>query len=229
MKVAVIPARGGSKRIPMKNIKVFHGKPIIAWSIEAALESGCFDKVIVSTDDERIAQCAREHGAETPFVRPPELSDDFVGTAEVIRHSINWLESQGSIVSHVCCIYATAPFTSSVDLRDGFKLLEENDVDFVLPVAKSPFPIQRALRIGGDGLLKMMEPDMYNVRSQDLEPSYHDAGQFYWATRDAWMTEAIPYMLQVFPMVIPRYRVQDIDDLEDWEAAELMFKVIRGE
>lgn len=224
MRLAVIPARGGSKRIPRKNIKPFYGKPMIAWSIEAALNSGCFDKVIVSTDDMKIAEVAKQWGASLPFLRPRELADDHTGTIPVIRHAIEWHKTNGQPPDQVCCIYATAPFIQIPDLCSGLQLLEKNSCSFVFPVANYGFPIQRALRITEAGRVAMFYPEHFNTRSQDLDEAWHDAGQFYWGKAHAWLEESLLFTRSAIPLKIPRYRVQDIDTPEDWERAEWMFR-----
>jgi N-acylneuraminate cytidylyltransferase len=228
MRLAIIPARGGSKRIPRKNVRLFCGKPIIGWSIDAALASGCFDRVLVSTDDAEIARIAEDWGAEVPFTRPPELSDDHTTTIPVIAHAILWALGQGLSVEAACCLYATAPFCEPDDLRRGLKLLEESDCDYVFPVAGYAFPIQRAIRITGNGRVQMFDPDQFGVRSQDLEPAYHDAGQFYWGRPDAWLEPRPIFSEMAVPLVLPRFRVQDIDTPEDWEFAETLFRLSRG-
>lgn len=227
MKLAVIPARGGSKRILRKNIKLFCGKPMIAWSIEAALNSGSFDCIIVSTDDDEIAKVARQLGAEVPFMRPAHLSDDHVGTIPVVHHAIEAMSSMGRVVTHVCCLYATAPFVYGEDLRKGLSLLEETDCDYVFSVTSYAFPIQRAIRLTQRGRVEMFNPQHFNTRSQDLEEAYHDAGQFYWGKHDAWCQERFIFGANSAPLILPRYRVQDIDTPEDWERAEWMFKALK--
>lgn len=226
MKLAVIPARGGSKRIPRKNIKEFCGKPMIAWSIETAIKSGCFDKIIVSTDDEEIADVARKYGAEIPFIRPPELSDDYAGTIPVIAHAIREQTKNNKKPTAVCCIYATAPFIQAEDLRQGYKLLTKNKCDYVFSVTRYDFPIQRAVKIMSNGKVQMFQPEYFNTRSQDLEAAYHDAGQFYWGSPDAWLNEKPVFSANSLPIILPNFRVQDIDTLEDWERAELLFKLL---
>lgn len=225
MKLCVIPARGGSKRIPGKNVRPFHGKPIIGWSIEAALESGCFDRVIVSTDDPDIAAIAREFGAEIPFMRPAALSDDVTPTGAVMAHAVTWFEEAGFTAEFYCCIYATAPFLTAASIREGMDRLLASDADFVVSVTSFPFPIQRACRIRG-GRLEMMDPDLYLTRSQDLEETFHDAGQLYWGRRAAWSEMRPIFGKRTHPLMIPRHRVQDIDTLEDWERAELLFEAV---
>lgn len=227
MKLAVIPARGGSKRIPRKNIRPFYGKPMIAWSIEAALFSGCFDRVIVSTDDPEIADVARQFGAEVPFMRPAELADDHTPTIPVINHAVNWVQSQGEIPAKVCCIYATAPMLDAEDLRQGLALLNAHQCDYVFPVSIYPFPIQRAVRITADGRVEMFNPGHFGTRSQDLEPAYHDAGQFYWGQANAWLSSRPIFSPVAVPLILPGHRVQDIDTPDDWQRAELMFRYLR--
>jgi len=187
VKLAVIPARGGSKRIPHKNIRSFFGKPIIAYSIEQALASDLFDHVIVSTDDEAIASVAREYGAETPFIRPAELADDYTGTNAVVKHAIKWYQEQGQRVSLACCIYATAPFIKYKHLRDGHDKLINSENLFAFSVTDFSFPIQRALRITENGYVDAFWPECIALRSQDLEKAYHDAGQFYWGKAKAFL------------------------------------------
>jgi N-acylneuraminate cytidylyltransferase len=228
VRLAVIPARGGSKRIPRKNIREFCGKPIIAWSIEAALEAGCFDRVLVSTDDAEIAAVARDHGAETPFTRPAELSDDHTPTIPVIAHAIRWQEAQGDAVEAACCIYATAPFCRAEDLRQGWRLLAADELDYVFPVVGYGFPIQRALRVTSDGRAEMFQPEHFAARSQDLEPAYHDAGQWYWGTREAWLGGRAIFSPASRVVLLPPGRVQDIDTLDDWHEAELKFRALAG-
>jgi pseudaminic acid cytidylyltransferase len=229
MKLAVIPARGGSKRIPRKNIKSFCGKPMIAWSIEAALKSACFDRIIVSTDDAEIAEVARAHGATVPFMRPAELSDDHVGTIPVIRHAIEWLKDQGPAAEQVCCLYATAPFVQAEDIQRGLDILNETGSDYAFAVTSYAFPIQRAIRITEDKRVAMFSPEHFNTRSQDLEDAYHDAGQFYWGRANAWLEGKMIFGLDSSPVLLQRHRVQDIDTPEDWLRAEWMFKAMQAQ
>ncbi|MFC1684675.1 pseudaminic acid cytidylyltransferase [Pseudomonadota bacterium] len=226
MKIAVIPARGGSKRIPRKNIKDFCGKPIIAWSIEAAKTSGLFDHIIVSTDDDEISQVAREFGAEVPFMRPAELSDDYVGTGAVTRHAVEWTINNLGKPEFVCTIYATAPFIKSTDLIEGLELLIKTESHIVFTVTDFPYPIQRAVKINKNGTVSMFQPEHLMTRSQDLEPAYHDAGQFYWARTDAVLNDTQAFSKVAVPLILPRHRVQDIDTPEDWYRAELMFNCL---
>jgi N-acylneuraminate cytidylyltransferase len=227
MKLAVIPARGGSKRIPRKNIKPFCGKPIIAWSIEAAIESGCFDRIVVSTDDEEIAAVSRKYGAEVPFMRPVELADDHTTTIPVIRHAIGWYMAHGQQPDFVCCIYATAPFIRAQDIRNGFEVMKREGSDYAFTVTSYTAPIQRALRITGVGRTAMFQPEHFNSRSQDLDPAYHDAAQFYWGLTKAWVDEQLIFYENAMPIILSCSHVQDIDTPEDWIRAELLFKVIQ--
>jgi pseudaminic acid cytidylyltransferase len=226
MKVAIIPARGGSKRIPRKNIKNFNGKPIIAWSIEAAIRSRCFDQIVVSTDDDEIAKIAIQYGSSVPFIRPAELSCDHTTTTPVIAHAIDWLQTYKSKVEFACCIYATAPLLQSDDIRKGLKSMQDNDSNYAFAVTNFQFPIQRALKIQPAGGVQMFNDAFLSTRSQDLEPAYHDAGQFYWGKAEAWLNQSPVYDLNSIPIVIPHYRVQDIDTPEDWIRAELLAKAL---
>jgi len=228
MRLAVIPARGGSKRIPRKNIRLFCGQPMIAWSIEAALKSSCFDEVMVSTDDTEIAEVARQYGAHVPFVRPAELSDDHTGTTAVVAHAVDWFAMRGQTPTQVCCLYATAPFVTPDDLLRGLNMLNETGCDYAFSVTSYAFPIQRAVRITHAGRIEMLDAKHFNSRSQDLEEAYHDAGQFYWGSADAWRERKLIFSPVSAPVLLPRYRVQDIDTLEDWVRAEWMFKALRA-
>lgn len=226
MKICVIPARGGSKRIPRKNIRIFRGKPMIAWSISAAQQSACFDQIIVSTDDEEIAEVARFFGAEVPFLRPSHLADDQATTQVVINHALDWLHQHGKICETLCCLYATAPFVQSTDLQLAEKNLSEAEAGTVVYSATSfAFPIQRAIRIDSEGFSSMFQPDQFATRSQDLEEAFHDAGQFYWATPQTWST-VVNLFEGARPIILPRWRVQDIDTEEDWSRAELMHQLL---
>jgi pseudaminic acid cytidylyltransferase len=227
MRIAVIPARGGSKRIPGKNIRSFCGQPMIAWSIRRALDSGCFDDIVVSTDSPDIAAIAEGCGATVPFLRPAELSDDHTGTLPVVAHAIESLRANGVRPVAVCCIYATAPFLRSEDVRAGAQKLAESGCDFVFSVTGYAFPIQRALRITSAGRIEMFEPGQFQTRSQDLEPAFHDAAQFYWGRTDAWLEQRPIFADRSIPLILPRERVQDIDTPEDWKRAELMFEVLK--
>lgn len=229
MRLAVIPARGGSKRIPRKNIKPFCGKPMIAWSIEAALQSGCFDRVIVSTDDAEIAQVAQAAGAEVPFVRPPELSDDHTGTIPVIAYAIDWMNRNAGPVDLACCLYATAPFVQPLDLKHSLEVLQSSMADYAFSVTSYAFPIQRAIRITADQRVEMFNPEHFTTRSQDLEEAFHDAGQFYWGRAAAWLAGKPIFSHDAAPVLLPRHRVQDIDTPEDWKRAEWLFKAMQAQ
>lgn len=229
MRLAVIPARGGSKRIPRKNIKMFCGKPMIAWSIEAALQSGCFDKVIVSTDDDEIAEVARQYGASVPFMRPVELSDDYTGTIPVIQQAIEWCRADGFDAHQVCCLYATAPFVRPEDLHRGLDTLEQTGSHYAFSVTSYAFPIQRAIRLTGAGRVEMFNAEHFNTRSQELEESYHDAGQFYWGLASAWLQGGMIFSPESSAVMLPRHRVQDIDTPEDWVRAEWLYKAFQAE
>ena len=223
MQLAVIPARGGSKRIPRKNIKEFHGKPMIAWSIQAALNSSCIDEVWVSTDDEEIAAIAQTYGAKVPFIRPAHLSDDFSTTADVMQHAVQECQIQyQQLPDYVCCLYATAPFVQQQDLLQGFELIQSKDLDYVFSATNYSFPIQRAIKIDSDGKVNMFSPEYFNTRSQDLVEAWHDAGQFYWGTAQAWLQKHTVFSPNSNIISLPSYRVQDIDTLSDWHRAEMI-------
>lgn len=226
MRVAIIPARGGSKRIPRKNIRLFHGRPVIGYSIDAAAASGLFDRIVVSTDDAEIAEISRSLGAETPFVRPPELADDHAGTTPVVAHAIGMLRAAGDDVRHACCIYATAPLLDARFLSEGFDRLVDGGFDYVFSATSFPFPIQRAIRLLDGGRIEPFDPQSIGRRSQDLEHAYHDAGQFYWGTADAWAQQRLIFGRSSAALVLPRHLVQDIDTIEDWHRAELMYKAV---
>ncbi|MFV7790726.1 pseudaminic acid cytidylyltransferase [Aliarcobacter lanthieri] len=223
--VAIIPARGGSKRIPKKNIKEFHGLPLIAYSIKVAIKSKLFSKVIVSTDDEEIASIARNYGAEVPFLRPKELSDDFTGTGEVINHAVDFLKTQGEKIDFICTIYATAPFLQEKYLIEGFEKLKNSDAHQSFSVTTMPFPIQRTFKITKQERCEMFWKENFLKRSQDLEEAYQDAGQFYWENVNNNFKD-IPFGKDSIPIILPRYLVQDIDTLEDWTRAEYMYEAI---
>lgn len=223
MNVAIIPARGGSKRIPRKNIRPFCGKPIIAYSIEAARDSGLFGRIMVSTDDEEIAETSLRFGGEIPFFRPKELADDHAGTWAVIKHALQWLLDRGIPVKHACCLYATAPFVTADSLARGLEALTASGRSYAFTVASFPFPIQRSLRLTSNGGLEAIWPENSSKRSQDLEPAYHDAGQFYWGKAGAFLADVPLYSEASVPILLPRHLVQDIDTEEDWRRSELMF------
>lgn len=225
--IAVIPARGGSKRIPRKNIRDFCGHPIIAKPIEEAIRSECFDRIIVSTDDLEIAAVSRKYGAEVPFIRPANLSDDHTGTTRVIAHAIGWVTEHIQLVTNVCCIYPAAPFVRAEDISRGLQILEEADADYALAVTNYAFPIQRAIRINKDRRIEMFQSEYFNTRSQDLEEAWHDAGQFCWGRAEAWLEAKPVFDRGTAPVLLPRYRVQDIDTQEDWHRAEILFDLLR--
>jgi len=228
MKIAVIPARGGSKRIPRKNIKPFNGKPMIAWSIEAAKSSGIFGRIIVSTDDAEIAEVAKQWGAEVPFMRPDDLSNDYAGTTEVIAHATQWALDQGFDVEAVCCIYATAPFIQMGDLKRGLAALESGDWAYAFTVTDFAAPIFRSFKQNTEGGVEMFFPEHFSTRSQDLPAALHDAGQFYWGKPAAWLEGKRIFDRRSTPVIIPRWRVQDIDTPDDWERAEILAPIIMG-
>jgi N-acylneuraminate cytidylyltransferase len=228
LRIAVLPARGGSKRILRKNVRPFCGRPMIAWPLDAAQESGLFDHVIVSTDDAEIAEVARELGAEVPFMRPAELADDHAGTIPVIAHAVSWGKRQGWPVEAVCCIYPTAPLVSSDDLAEGLRLLDEGGPDFVLTATDYASPIFRAFRESDVGGLEMVFPEHFESRSQDLPRTLHDAAQFYWGGPEAWLSAKTLFGARSKALLIPRWRVQDIDTPEDWVRAEALFRSLRG-
>lgn len=227
MNIAIIPARGGSKRIPRKNVRAFCGKPMIAWPIEAAISSQLFERVIVSTDDEEIASAARDAGAETPFARPAALADDHTGTVDVIVHALSWAQEAGWDVDAACCIYATAAFVSPQDIAEARELLSD-DTDFAFPAVRYGHPPQRGFARAGDGSPQMVQPEHHSTRTQDLEPIYHDSGQFYWGQRDAWLQRRPVFGPRTRFIEVPEWRAVDIDRPEDWQMAEHLFAATRG-
>lgn len=227
MKIAVIPARGGSKRIPRKNIKLFRGKPIIGYALEAALASSAFDRVIVSTDDHEIAEVATAYGAEVPFMRPPELADDHTPTVPVIAHAIRACNELGWGVEDTCCIYPCVPFISMADITAAHAQLVSTGAHYVFPVTQFPSPIQRALRRLSNGAVRPFQPEHASSRTQDLEPGYFDVGQFYWGRKDAWLT-GLNIHINGTTLVIPEWRVVDIDNPADWGRAELLYGALSG-
>jgi pseudaminic acid cytidylyltransferase len=224
--IALIPARGGSKRIPGKNIKNFRGKPIIAYSIDAALRTELFDRVIVSTDSEKIAAVAKQFGAQIPFMRPAQLAGDFSTTAEVIRHALDWCLENTGPVANICCLYATAPFVTPENIHKGYKLLTFRRASSVFTVAAHPSPVFRALKNDDEGYLQMVWPEYELTRSNDLPETYYDAGQFYWLDAGKFRQSTKMYAEDALPLVLPRYLAQDIDTPEDWEMAELMYETL---
>ncbi len=224
--VAVITARGGSKRIPRKNIKSFLGAPIITYSIEAALKSNIFDEVMVSTDDEEIAEIARKAGAKVPFLRSGETANDFANTTDVMLEVLKTYKEQGQTFTHACCIYPTAPFITADKLKKAMELLAKSGADSVLPVVKFSFPPQRSVVIE-NGYLKFVKPEYMFTRSQDLEAYYHDAGQFYALNTESFLSQKRLVMEKTMPMEMPELEVQDIDTEEDWQIAEVKYRVMQ--
>lgn len=225
--IAIIPARGGSKRIPNKNIRIFCGKPIIGWSIEAAKKSNLFDRIIVSTDSKEIARIAREFGAEIPFMRPKGLADDLTPTRPVINHAIQELGKTSFCPEYVCCLYPTAPFVLSEDLKKAMKILVNNNCQFVFTATSFPSPIQRSFEINHDGRIRMLFPEHKNTRSQDLTKAFHDAGQFYFGRTQAFLDNLLTFSQVSIPLILPLHRVHDIDTQEDWDRAVLFFKTLK--
>lgn len=223
--VAIIPARGGSKRIPRKNLLAFDGVPMIVRSIRTALDSGLFEQVVVSTDDAEIAELALAHGAQVPFLRPAELADDFTGTAAVIVHALQQLPA----FDYACCVYATAPLLQSRFLREGFELLQQYpQKSFAFSVCSFGFPVQRALTVDGQGALTALYPEFRQTRSQDLPEAFQDAGQFYWGRSEAWLRGEVLYSSASLPVILPRHLVQDIDTLQDWKRAEYLYAALKA-
>ncbi|MBA4240165.1 MAG: pseudaminic acid cytidylyltransferase [Sphingobacteriaceae bacterium] len=225
--VAIITARGGSKRIPRKNIKDFLGKPIIVYSIETALNSGLFDYVMVSTDDDEIAEVAKHYGAEVPFMRSKQTADDFTGTAEVVVEVLNDLQKKGKQFDNACCIYPTAPFISKETLIKAYQLLIHEKFDSVFPVCQFSYPIQRALEIN-HSKTTMVDPENMNKRSQDLKPRYHDAGQFYWLNIPTFLREKKMFTNNTGSIVLNELQVQDIDNETDWKLAEMKYELLQS-
>jgi N-acylneuraminate cytidylyltransferase len=225
--IAIIPARGGSKRIPRKNIKHFHGQPMISYSIKAAIDSKCFDSIIVSTDDKEIALIANEYGAKTPFIRPTDISDDFSTTSDVMAHAVKYLLDNDVQIDNVCCIYATAPFINSEAIQTGFSELVSSEADYVFSATTFPFPIQRAIKLNEELSVEMFEPQHMYTRSQDLEEAYHDAGQFYWGKVDSFLLNKPIFTENSKAIILPRSRVQDIDTPEDWDLAEALYGAMK--
>jgi len=225
--IAIIPARGGSKRIPRKNIKDFLGKPIIAYSIEAALSSGVFDEVMVSTDDVEIAEIAKKYGAKVPFFRSPELSNDMAMTAPVLVEVLNEYKKRGQEFDYGCCIYPCAPFINSQKIKEGLDLMIEKNADSAIPVVQFSYPIQRALKIE-ENKLSMILPENMNVRSQDLMPTYHDIGQYYCFKIESFLAEPNLFSKNTVPIITTESEVQDIDTEEDWKIAEMKYRILKN-
>lgn len=224
--LCIIPARGGSKRIPRKNIKPFMGKPIIAYSIEAALKSGLFDEVMVSTDDEEFAEVAKQYGASVPFLRSEATANDYAGTEDVMTEVINEYRKLGKEFDTFCCLYSTAPFVTADRLKEAYALLSDN-VDAVFTVVQYSYPIQRSLKVNDDKYVEMNFPQYYDARTQDLETIYHDAGQFYFVKVKTFEAENTLWCKRTAPLVLSELEVQDLDTLTDWQLAEMKFKLTR--
>ena len=220
---AIIPARGGSKRIPRKNIRQFHGRPMIAWTIDTAINSGLFSNVIVSTDDAEIAAIAQEHGAQVPFLRPADFSNDYATTKDVMRHAVTWLAKNQIESDFVCCLYATAPFLQAEDVVKGLRALQESTADYAYAVTEFDYSPHRALIKNQNGQVSLEKPELAAVRSQDLPSLVHDAGQFYWAKTETWLTQREILSTAGIGIEIPRSQAQDIDNEEDWKLAEALF------
>lgn len=230
MRVAIIPARGGSKRIPRKNIKTFCGQPMLAYPIQAALNSGVVDKVVVSTDDNEIATVARQYGAEVPFLRDADLADDYTGTSAVVRNAILQLQALGWQLDYCACLYATTPLLTAGLIRDCLQQLEQSGADYVFTAARFSFPIQRALIMTDSGGVAPFDPPSIGKRSQDLTPAYHDAGQLYWAKACSWLDNSKTiFDANSRMLVLPDHLVQDIDTPQDWQRAELLYKMLQQE
>ncbi len=225
--LCIIPARGGSKRIPRKNIKPFMGKPIIAYSIEAALKSGIFDEVMVSTDDEEFAEVARQYGASVPFLRSEATSNDYAGTEDVMKEVIDEYRKIGKEFDNFCCLYSTAPFVTSERLKEAYAMLNDT-IDAAFTVVQYSYPIQRSLKKNENGYVEMNFPQYADARTQDLEPIYHDAGQFYFVKVKAFENELTLWCKRTAPLVLSELEVQDLDTLTDWQLAEMKFKLIRN-
>ena len=228
MSIAVIPARGGSKRIPRKNIRDFCGLPMIAHSIHVALQSNLFEHVVVSTDDQEIAGIAKQYGATVPFIRPADLADDHATTLDVMAHAVRACESAGLLAQRYCCLYATAPFVTAADLERGHELLSSAGVAYAFSATRFSFPVQRAIRIAVSGSIAPAWPEFIQSRSQDLEALFHDAGQFYWGLASAFSNKLPFFAAHSRAVVLPPYQVQDIDDEDDWQRAELMHAAWRS-
>ena len=225
--VAIITARGGSKRIPKKNVKDFCGKPIIAYSIEAALESGLFEEVMVSTDSEEIADVAKQYGAKIPFMRSDETSNDFADTTDVLKEVLQRYKERGRVFEKFCCIYPTAPFVTGKKLRDSYELLSEDDIYNVIPMVPFSFPPQRGMVRDGK-YIRPAHPEYINERSQDLEEILHDCGQFYWCKTDAFFENPDFLANHTAPFILPDTEVQDIDNISDWEMAEIKYRFMKS-
>ena len=227
MKVAIIPARGGSKRIPKKNIKNFCGKPIIGWVINILKKSKIFDRIIVSTDDKKIISIVKKYNVEAPFVRPKKLANDKVGTSEVVEHAISWLQKTGYKPSQVCCVYPTSPLLQIKDLKKSLQILNSGKWEYVFSASSFGPSIFRSFAKNKKGKIKIIFPKKVNKRSQDLEKAYHDAGQFYWGMAKTWLSKKEIFGKKSKIILLPRWRVQDIDVIEDWKNAEIIFRLLK--
>jgi pseudaminic acid cytidylyltransferase len=224
--LAVIPARGGSKRIPRKNIRLFLGVPMLTRTISMIKATNLFDHIVVSTDDDEIAEVALSAGAQVPFRRPPDLSNDIAGTLPVVIHAIREMQARGALLREVCCVYPAAVLSRPSDVRNSHALLASADVDYVFTATSFPFPIQRALRKTTNGFCEMYWPQHRETRSQDLEPAFHDAGQFYFGKLNSWLESRPIFGSRSKMLELPRYRVQDIDTPEDWVRAEMIYRLL---
>ncbi len=224
--VAIIPARGGSKRIPRKNIRELSGRPLLWWSVQLCLESGAFDEVIVSTDDDEIAGIARAAGASTPFMRPESLANDVAPTVDVIAHAVEWLDAAGRTVDLACCVYPASVFLGPEDLvRSRDLLVGTPHASYVATVTRYAHPVQRAMSMADNGRLAFVEPEYAAFRTQDLEERWHDAGQFYWGRAQAWR-DRLPILPNAVGYVVDAARVCDIDTEEDWRRAEVLHRIL---
>ena len=227
MRVAIIPARGGSKRIPKKNIKIFCGKPIIGWTINILKKSKIFDKIIVSTDDKKISKVAMKYGAEVPFLRPYKLANDKASTEDAVVHAIKWLQKKGLKLSEVCCVYPTVPFLQIKDIKKSLKDLISGRWEYVFAGTTFEYTIFRSFKKNKNGKIKTIFPGKIKKRSQDLEPTYHDAGQFYWGASKTWLKKKRIFDKNSKMNLLPRWRVQDIDNINDWKKAEIIFRLLK--
>lgn len=226
--VAIITARGGSKRIPRKNIKNFMGKPMIAYAIQSAIASQCFDEIMVSTDSQEIARIAKEYGAKVPFMRSEKTSNDYATTSEVLLEVLQQYTMQGKVFDNLCCIYPCVPFLTSDNLKAAFTIFCQTGCDTLVPVVKYSFPIQRAFKINKDGLLEYREPENSQKRTQDLEPMFHDVGMFYFTKTEHFLSSGLLVDGKISYIEMPETHVQDIDTQSDWKLAEMKYRIIKG-
>ncbi|NSW45089.1 MAG: pseudaminic acid cytidylyltransferase [Bacteroidales bacterium] len=225
--IAIIPARGGSKRIPRKNIKPFLGKPIIAYSIEAAQQTGLFTEIMVSTDDTEIAQIAKQYGAQVPFFRSPQTANDYANIGDVVEEVLITYKNKGITFDNVCCILATAPFINAKRIKEAYDLMLHQSFEAVFPIVRFSYPIQRALKLS-NGKVSMFQPENFTKRSQDLEPAYHDSGQFYWMRVSEFMKQKRFFAQNAGAIILPESEVQDIDTEEDWKIAEMKYRILKN-